>query len=81
MPSRILAVVAGLLQFILGRMMSASQQGAPAAAAAMNRQMMYLLPVIIIVIGWSLPAGLSLYWAVTTLFSIGEQLYIRRADR
>ena len=80
MPSRILAVVAGLLQFILGRMMSASQQGAPAAAAAMNRQMMYLLPVIIIVIGWSLPAGLSLYWAVTTLFSIGEQLYIRRAS-
>ena len=80
MPSRILAVVAGLLQFVLGRMMSASQQGAPAAAAAMNRQMMYLLPAIIIVIGWSLPAGLSLYWAVTTLFSIGEQLYIRRAS-
>ncbi|HUO75902.1 MAG TPA: YidC/Oxa1 family membrane protein insertase [Candidatus Paceibacterota bacterium] len=79
-PSRILALVAGLLQFALGRMMSSSQQGAPAAAAAMNKQMMYLLPVIIVVIGWSLPAGLSLYWAVTTLFSVGEQLYIRRAS-
>jgi YidC/Oxa1 family membrane protein insertase len=46
----------------------------------MNKQMMYLLPAIIIVIGWSLPAGLSLYWGITTLFSIGEQLYIRRAS-
>lgn len=80
MPSRILAVIAGLSQFFLGWMMSGTQQGAPAAAAAMNKQMMYILPIIIIVIGWSLPAGLSLYWVVTTLFSIGEQLYIRRAS-
>lgn len=79
-PSRVLALVAGALQFALGRLMSATQQGAPAAAAAMNKQMMYLLPVIIIVIGWSLPAGLSLYWGITTLFSIGEQLYIRRSS-
>ena len=80
MPSRTLAVVAGLFQFALGRITSSSPQGVPNAAAAMNKQMMYLLPAIIIVIGWSLPAGLSLYWAITTLFSIGEQLYIRRAS-
>ena len=80
MPSRILAVIAGVLQFGLGRITMVATQGGPAAAAAMNRQMMYLLPAIIIVIGWSLPAGLSLYWGVTTLFSIGEQLYIRRTS-
>ncbi len=80
LPSRVLAIVAGVAQFFLGWMMSGPQQAAPAAAAAMNKQMMYILPAIIVVIGWSLPAGLSLYWVVTTLFSIGEQLYIRRAS-
>lgn len=45
---------------------------------AMNRQMLYFFPIMIIIIGWNLPAGLVLYWAVTTLFSVFEQLWIKR---
>ena len=43
----------------------------------LNKQMLYFFPVMIIIIGWNLPAGLLLYWLTTTLFSIGEQAYIK----
>lgn len=76
-PAWVLAILAGVLQFIQARL-SLTTQPQTQQTAAMNRQMAYFLPVIIVVIGWNLPAGLSLYWVATTLFSIGEQLYLRR---
>ncbi len=76
-PARILAIIAGALQFLQARMALVSQPQT-AQTAAMSKQMAYMLPVMIVVIGWNLPAGLTLYWIVTTLFSIAEQLYLRR---
>jgi len=76
--SPILAIVAGVIQFIQARM-NLQMAGAKSPTAAMNKQMMYLMPAMIVVIGWSLPAGLPLYWIITTLVSIGEQLHVRRS--
>jgi YidC/Oxa1 family membrane protein insertase len=73
----ILAILAGVAQFLQAKSM-ASQQQASGQAATMSRQMTYLLPVMIVVIGWNLPAGLALYWITTSLWSVGEQLYLRR---
>ena len=47
-------------------------------AAMMTKQMMYLFPAITYFIGSTLPAGLSLYWATTTLFQIGQQAYVTK---
>jgi YidC/Oxa1 family membrane protein insertase len=77
-PSHVLAVTAAVAQFF--QMKLTGGVAAEGRQAAMNKQMMYMLPVMILVIGWSLPAGLSLYWITTTLFSLGEQLYLRRAS-
>ncbi len=76
-PARILAIIAGVLQFVQARM-ALTTQPQTTQGAAMSKQMAYLLPVMIIVIGWNLPAGLTLYWITTTLFSIAEQLYLQR---
>jgi YidC/Oxa1 family membrane protein insertase len=76
--SPILAVLAGAIQFIQARM-TQQMAGSKSPTASMNKQMMYILPAMIVVIGWSLPAGLPLYWIVTTLVSIGEQLHVRRS--
>ena len=80
MPSHIFALAAGLLQFFQVKLstpaLATGHAGQP--MAGMNKQMMYLFPVMIIVISWNFPAGLALYWITTTLFSIGEQLYLRR---
>ena len=40
--------------------------------------MIYVGPVISIIVFMNLPSALSLYWTVSTIFSIGQQLYINK---
>lgn len=44
----------------------------------MQEQMLYFMPLMTVFIGWKLPSGLVLYWLATTLFSLGQQLWVRR---
>ncbi len=78
-PSIILGILAGAAQFWQSKMMmpkNTSQQDA--TAKAMSLQTTYVLPIISVVIAIRLPAGLPLYWIVTTLFAIGQQYWINR---
>ncbi|OGM96393.1 MAG: hypothetical protein A3B86_04515 [Candidatus Yanofskybacteria bacterium RIFCSPHIGHO2_02_FULL_38_22b] len=79
--SVILAIITGAFQFIQLRqnqnLMQNNSDGVQKEMQALNKQMLYIFPVMIIIIGWNLPAGLLLYWVTTTLFSMGEQTYIR----
>jgi YidC/Oxa1 family membrane protein insertase len=75
-PSIALAIVAGIAQFLQLKL-TPSAQGKQ--AQVMAKQLSYTLPLIIIVVSWSLPSGLALYWIATSVFSIGEQLYLRRS--
>ncbi len=91
--SIVLAVLAALAQYVQAKMMSRTK---PATVdnkeiegsqdekmlSAMNKQMMYFMPVMTLIIGATLPAGLTLYWLVSTLFMVGQQailLYSKRA--
>jgi len=38
----------------------------------MNKQMLYFMPLLTVFIGISFPAGLPLYWIISTLFSVGQ---------
>jgi YidC/Oxa1 family membrane protein insertase len=89
-PSKILAVLAGVSQFLQGKSMYASraQTGMPAGKAGasssdfsnmMSKQMIYMMPLFMVFIAWKLPAGLALYWIVTTLFSLGQQMVINKS--
>lgn len=51
----------------------AEKQDFADAAAQMQSQMLFLFPAMILFFGYSLPAGLGLYWAITTLFGIVQQ--------
>ncbi len=79
-PSIIFAIIAGIAQFWQSRMITKWQtvQSTDQTAKIMNMQMTYILPIITIVFAWRLPAGLPLYWIVTTLFAIGQQYYIMK---
>ncbi|OGN29791.1 MAG: hypothetical protein A3A33_00660 [Candidatus Yanofskybacteria bacterium RIFCSPLOWO2_01_FULL_49_25] len=77
----VMAIIAGALQFAqaYNAMKLQSVPGAPEnPALKMSRQMVYFFPIMIVFISWKLPAGLVLYWIVTTAFSLLEQLYIKR---
>lgn len=44
-------------------------------AMSMQRQMMFVMPIMTGVFAAGFPAGLSLYWVITTAFSVVQQLF------
>ena len=88
-PSPVLAVLAGLFQFLQswltfnhGKKDKSEAADAPKSSGMqkmIGRQMLYIMPFFTIVIALRFPAGLALYWAVTTLFSAFQQYSINRS--
>lgn len=81
----ILPITAGLSQFVLSKMMmlptpkaTDGKKTEPDAMQMANKQMVYLFPIMTIFIGRSIPAALSLYWVVTTVFGIVQQYYVNK---
>lgn len=81
----ILAVLAGLSQFVYSKiamgakpLSGAAKKGNPDFQKMMGTQMTYFMPIFTVFIAMSLPAGLALYWAATTVFSILEYLIIKK---
>ncbi|OGE88319.1 MAG: hypothetical protein A3J07_00815 [Candidatus Doudnabacteria bacterium RIFCSPLOWO2_02_FULL_49_13] len=75
-----MAIVAGLLQYFQSRLMLPKQQSADTTTKMMQYQTLYFLPAVTVFIGMRFPAGLTLYWIVTTLFGIAQQYYILRRE-
>jgi len=78
-----LAVLAGAAQFYQGRLMQTKRPEPKVdgssdedMAAIMNKQMMYFMPIMTIMISYQFSAGLALYWLVSTLFTVGQQLLV-----
>ncbi len=87
-PSIVLSVLAGAAQFWQAR--SLVRKSPPKVAgsgakdedmmAMMNKQMLYVMPVLTAIIGLRLPAGLTLYWCVSTgLMALQQQLLAKKS--
>lgn len=82
--SVILALFAGAAQFWQARMFSTKRTPAKAGAggkdedmmAMMNKQMIYIMPIMTVLIGFQLPAGLTLYWFLSTLLTGLQQAFL-----
>ncbi|MDD2758638.1 MAG: YidC/Oxa1 family membrane protein insertase, partial [Patescibacteria group bacterium] len=80
----VLAVLAGLAQFWQAKTMLVVKppQNAGSGAkdenmmAMMNKQMLYFMPALTVLIGFSLPAGLTLYWLFSTLLTVAQQYLV-----
>lgn len=77
------AVLAGITQavqaFLAPKPPTTSGEGFQAQfTKSLSMQTKYVLPIIIIFIASKLAAAVSLYWIVTNLFSIGQELYFRK---
>lgn len=87
-PNHVLAILAGITQYFQAKQMVTRQQpkGTPGAKdeemlAAMNKQMVYVMPVLTVVLGWTLPGGLGLYWLVMNVLTVGQQWYFFREKK
>jgi membrane protein insertase Oxa1/YidC/SpoIIIJ len=83
-----MALVAGVSQFVQAYIV-APPAPTPLAngkqsfqndfARSMNLQMKYVFPIFITIFAYSTSAAVALYWTVGNLFTIGQELYLRKA--
>lgn len=85
-PAILLVVLAVAAQYFQGKLLiprrpdgtGAATEAVTDQAAKMARQMVVIGPLLTLFILWHLPAAVSLYWLVSSLFSIGQQWYINK---
>lgn len=70
--SIILAVITGLVYFLQSKVMIA---GMPEEQRKTAGATMYMSPVMMFMIGVSSPAGISLYWLISGVFTFFQQLF------
>lgn len=81
-PQLVLIMLAAGSQYIQTKMMMGKKAPAPVGdkkadfAQAMSKQMLFLGPLLTLFIGLKFPAGLSLYWLVSTGFMIAQQYWV-----
>lgn len=85
-PSLLLGIIAGIFQFIQMKYLSPTPPSNPGAneeaakmMASMQKNMMYIFPAMTVFIALRLPAALALYWAISTLFGIVQQIIVKRS--
>lgn len=82
------AILAGVSQYLQGRFMAPLAPESPAPgqdpsfkhdlARSMNVQIRYVLPAIIGIVAYTLPAAIGLYWTVSNLFTVGQEMFVRK---
>lgn len=83
-----LAILAGVSQFLQSHFAKPPEMKDDGTKSfgreftkSLHFQMKYIFPVIIIFISAALPASISLYWITSNLFSVGQELWIRKKMR
>ena len=77
--SLILAILAGVLQFFQTKLLIPQKEGGktdPQFSDIFQKEMIYFFPILTILILLRLPSAISLYWIITSLFSIIQQQLI-----
>lgn len=83
--SLFLAILAGLSQFFQAYYMpkpaSSVEKGGTFAESfgkSMNMQMKYVFPFIVAFIAYSISGAIALYWIISNMFAIGQQIHARK---
>src|SRR3989338_638396 len=72
--------LAAALQYYQGRLTLPKTAAQDSMTKMLGYQTLYMFPILTLFIGLQFPAGLTLYWVVTTLFGIAQQYYILRKE-
>lgn len=76
-----LTVVAATAQYFQSKLAIAGQKPGETQTDAerIGRSLIYVTPLITILVLWSLPAAIGLYWITTTIFSAVQQVVVNKA--
>jgi YidC/Oxa1 family membrane protein insertase len=70
-----------VLTILMGASMFLQQWMTPTAGDPNQRKMMLMMPLIFTFMFVSFPAGLTVYWLVNNILTIGQQYWISRRDK
>jgi YidC/Oxa1 family membrane protein insertase len=78
--SIVLVLIVAIAQYFQSRLAiyQSPNAGPLSPAERMARQMAFIGPIITVVIFYNLPAGVGLYWLISSIFSIIQQLIVNR---
>ncbi|GJM17037.1 MAG: membrane protein insertase YidC [Thermodesulfobacteriota bacterium] len=76
-PFRLLPIIMGAAWFLSQKMtpMSTAMGG---ENMQLQMKLMQYMPIIFVFLFWNLPSGLVLYWTVSNILSIAQQVYVNR---
>jgi YidC/Oxa1 family membrane protein insertase len=78
----VLPIIAAALQYAQIKMTLPAHKPVPGAApdptVLTQRMMLYVIPVTTLVFASTFPAGVALYWATSTLFSVVQQWFVNK---
>jgi len=77
LPFRILPLAMGISWFV-SQKMTPTNVAPTSESMELQMKIMQFLPIVFTVMFWGLPSGLILYWTVSNILSIGQQVYINR---
>ncbi|HHE45732.1 MAG TPA: hypothetical protein ENL05_00055, partial [Candidatus Moranbacteria bacterium] len=88
LPQIILVVLTALAQYFQTKMLMPNKTATypnkkshSDISEMMSKQMLYFGPLLTLFIGIKFPAGLSLYWLVSTVFAIIQQSSLLKKDK
>ena len=81
--SLVLALIAGIstyyqISLSVGSHTNTATGASNDIARAMNTQMKYIFPVLVVFICYSISGALALYWITSNIFSIVQEMWIRK---
>ncbi len=79
-PSILMVILAAAAQYVQGRLaLPKVEKGQELSTAEqMGRQMMFMGPIMTLAILGTLPSAIGLYWLVTSVFTVIQQIYINK---
>ncbi len=80
-PLALLAAISTYFQFYVSTKGQAKPKGnsfGDNLTRSMQTQMKYFFPVIVFFISYSISGAIALYWLTTNLFSIAQEIFVRR---
>lgn len=85
-PSVIIPIIAGLTTYLQSKIMmmlnnpanTAINEQAAAMTNSMNKTMLYVMPIMMGFFCINVPAGLGVYWTISNIFGILQQLFLQK---
>lgn len=79
-PSIVLAILAGLAQFVQARQLAPKHKDKSNPTANIGTQMTLIFPILTVIIAINLPSALALYWLTSSVVAIIQQHIVLAED-